>query len=49
MLFLTNGESPTFNEQDYVPKHEGVVPKLSWEDEQLGHFPKSDIARWHDR
>ncbi|RWR79201.1 cytokinin riboside 5'-monophosphate phosphoribohydrolase LOG1 isoform X1 [Cinnamomum micranthum f. kanehirae] len=31
--------------EDYVPKHDGVAPKLSWEVEQLGHTEKSEIAR----
>ncbi|WOL16759.1 cytokinin riboside 5'-monophosphate phosphoribohydrolase LOG1-like [Canna indica] len=30
--------------EDYVPMHDGVAPKLSWEMEQLGHSPKLDIA-----
>ena len=33
--------------QEYVPKHSGVAPKLSWEmEQQLGYATKSDIARW---
>ncbi|XP_010941274.1 cytokinin riboside 5'-monophosphate phosphoribohydrolase LOG1 [Elaeis guineensis] len=30
--------------EEYVPEHEGVAPKLSWEMEQLGHSRKSEIA-----
>ncbi|KAL2468262.1 Cytokinin riboside 5'-monophosphate phosphoribohydrolase LOG1 [Forsythia ovata] len=31
---------------DYVPKHNGVASKLSWEmEQQLGYTTKSDIAR----
>lgn len=34
-------------EQDYIPKHNGVASKLSWEIEQqqLGYSTKSEIAR----
>lgn len=32
--------------QDYVPMHDGVALKLSWEMEQLGHSTMLDIARW---
>ncbi|GLJ53312.1 hypothetical protein SUGI_1136550 [Cryptomeria japonica] len=31
--------------EDYVPRHDRVASKLSWEIEQLGYSPKSDIAR----
>ncbi|KAL1534786.1 putative cytokinin riboside 5'-monophosphate phosphoribohydrolase logl2, variant 3 [Salvia divinorum] len=32
--------------EDYVPKHNGVAPKLSWEmEQQLGYTTRSDIAR----
>ncbi|XP_034674705.1 cytokinin riboside 5'-monophosphate phosphoribohydrolase LOG3-like isoform X2 [Vitis riparia] len=32
--------------EEYVPKHSGVAPKLSWEmEQQLGYATKSDIAR----
>lgn len=32
--------------QEYVPEHNGVASKLSWEKEQqLGYNTKSDIAR----
>ncbi|XP_010935044.1 cytokinin riboside 5'-monophosphate phosphoribohydrolase LOG1 [Elaeis guineensis] len=31
--------------EEYVPRHEGVAPKLKWEMEQLGHSRKPDIAR----
>ncbi|KAF5455792.1 hypothetical protein F2P56_025332 [Juglans regia] len=32
--------------EDYVPKHSGVAPKLSWEiEQQLGFVTKSDICR----
>lgn len=32
--------------QEYVPKHSGVAPKLSWEmEQQLGYATKSEIAR----
>lgn len=34
-------------EQEYVPKHCGVAPKLSWEmEQQLVNTAKSDISRW---
>ncbi|KAK1262595.1 Cytokinin riboside 5'-monophosphate phosphoribohydrolase LOG7 [Acorus gramineus] len=33
-------------EQEYVPIHDGVTPKLSWEmEQQLVYSPRSDIAR----
>ncbi|KAJ6829829.1 cytokinin riboside 5'-monophosphate phosphoribohydrolase LOG1-like [Iris pallida] len=31
--------------EDYEPRHVGVAPRLSWEIEQIGHSPKSEIAR----
>ncbi|KAL6527443.1 Cytokinin riboside 5'-monophosphate phosphoribohydrolase log1 [Orobanche gracilis] len=32
--------------EDYVPKHNGVASKLSWEmEQQLGHTTRSDFAR----
>lgn len=37
-------------EQEYVPEHSGVAPKLSWEmEQQLGYPVKADIARWPDQ
>ncbi|KAG6510094.1 hypothetical protein ZIOFF_028102 [Zingiber officinale] len=33
------------NLEDYVPMHDGVALKLSWEMEQLGHSTMLDIAR----
>lgn len=31
--------------EEYEPRHDGEAPKLSWEMEQLGHSPKTEIAR----
>ncbi|XP_074581679.1 cytokinin riboside 5'-monophosphate phosphoribohydrolase LOG1-like [Curcuma longa] len=31
--------------EDYVPIHDGVAPKLSWEMEHLGHSTTLDISR----
>ncbi|KAJ6828965.1 cytokinin riboside 5'-monophosphate phosphoribohydrolase LOG1-like [Iris pallida] len=31
--------------EDYEPRHVGVASRLSWEIEQIGHSPKSEIAR----
>ncbi|XP_071908245.1 cytokinin riboside 5'-monophosphate phosphoribohydrolase LOG1 isoform X2 [Coffea arabica] len=31
--------------EEYVPRHEGVASKLSWEMEQLGYPPTYDISR----
>ncbi|XP_027175953.1 cytokinin riboside 5'-monophosphate phosphoribohydrolase LOG1 isoform X2 [Coffea eugenioides] len=31
--------------EEYVPRHEGVASKLSWEMEQLGYPPNYDISR----
>ncbi|KAJ6822665.1 cytokinin riboside 5'-monophosphate phosphoribohydrolase LOG1-like [Iris pallida] len=31
--------------EEYEPRHDGVAPRLSWEMEQIGHPPMSEIAR----